>query len=114
MSPTRRDFIKIAAASGITASSTRVVLDAQATGGSQTVTPNDRLQLATIGCGIQGIGDTRAALESPGVELVAVADVYEGRLTRAKEEWGSHLFVSRDYREVIERPDVDAVLVATP
>jgi predicted dehydrogenase len=111
MRPTRREFIRLAAVTGAAASTTR--LRAQSSAGQGT-SPNDRIQLATIGCGIQGINDTRVALRVPGVELVAVADVYDGRQVRAKEEWGEHLFVSRDYREVLARPDVDAVLIATP
>jgi len=115
MRPTRRDFIKMAAATGV-ATTTTSRLAAQSTSASQagTVSPNDRIQLATIGCGIQGIGDTRTAIKVPGVELVAVAEVYDGRQTRAREEWGNHLFVTRDYREVLARPDVDAVIIATP
>jgi predicted dehydrogenase len=76
--------------------------------------PNDQIQLALIGAGIQGQGDTRTALQVPGVKLVAVADCYDGRLAHAKELWGSDIFTTRDYREILARKDVDAVLIATP
>ncbi len=115
MKTTRRDFIKAAAASSLVATSTHTILAARAAQDtSAKVSPNDRIRLATIGIGGQGSGDTTVALRVPGVELVAVADVYDGRLVRAKEVFGNHLFTTRDYREVLARPDVDAVLIATP
>ncbi len=75
---------------------------------------NDQIQLGLIGSGIQGIHDTTAALKVAGVKLVAACDLYDGRLDRAKELWGDAIFVTRDYRKLLERKDIDAVIVATP
>ena len=75
---------------------------------------NDRIRFAVIGIGGMGTGDARSAMAQPGVELAAVADVYDGRLTRAKELFGNGIFATRDYREVLARKDIDAVVVATP
>jgi len=74
---------------------------------------NDRIQIALIGAGGMGMGDVRSSLAG-GAKLVAAADVYQGRLTRCQELWGKDVYTTRDYREVLARPDVDAVIVATP
>ena len=112
--PSRREFLKTAAAGGV-AASLPTMLQAQVPDLLKpTVPPSDRLQIALIGAGGQGMSDTRWALRVPGIELTAVADIYDGRLTRAKELWGPQLFTSRDYREVLARPEVDAVIIATP
>ena len=78
------------------------------------VAANDNIQIALIGAGIQGQGDTRNALLVPGVKLVAVADCYQGRLDHSREMWGNDLFTTRDYTEVLARKDIDAVIVGTP
>jgi len=79
------------------------------------ISPNDKIRFATIGMGIQGNYDTQAALRNPDVELVAVADLYDGRLQHAKTAYNNPgLFTTRDYREILQRKDIDAVLVVTP
>ena len=75
---------------------------------------NDQIQIALIGAGGRGQGDTKVALQVPNVKLVAVADCYNGRLDHAKELWGSEVFTTRDYQEILARKDVDTVIVATP
>ncbi|TAF81511.1 MAG: gfo/Idh/MocA family oxidoreductase [Runella slithyformis] len=110
METNRRSFIKSlsAAATVVAAEAPFNIIK------SLKVSPNDKIRIATIGVGIQGHYDTQAALKNPDVELVAVADLYTGRLERAKATFGKDIFTTRDYRQILARKDIDAVLVVTP
>jgi predicted dehydrogenase len=112
----RRNFLK---AAGAVSAGTMLGPNAYALGAAQDepsrpVVANDHIQLALIGAGGQGQYDTSEAVQVPGVKLVAVADCYDGRLKHCKEVWGRDIVTTRDYREILARQDVDAVLVATP
>ncbi len=110
MKTTRRHFLQASALTGVVAG----ISYPQAAGATQTTAPSDKVRIATIGFGGMGSGDTRFALNVPGVELAAVCDVYDGRLARARELHGSGISTTRDYREILARKDIDAVIVATP
>jgi len=112
----RRDFLRVTgAASAATVLGGRVhglaAMEEEPVG---TVAANDHIQIALIGAGGQGMGDTKTALQVPGVKLVAVADCYDGRLEHSKELWGNDIFTTRDYGEILARKDVDAVIIGTP
>lgn len=78
------------------------------------ISANDHLQIALIGAGGQGQYDTRIAAQVPGVKVVAASDCYDGRLTHAKELWGTAIQTTRDYQEILARKDIDAVIIGTP
>jgi predicted dehydrogenase len=121
----RRRFLKQAAAGTLAAGAANVITG-RADGApklftlepepepAKQVSANDRIRLGLIGAGGMGNGDLETALRVKGVEFVAAADVYDGRLTYIKEVYGNNVFTTRDYREVLARPDIDAVIVATP
>ncbi|MFB3133502.1 MAG: Gfo/Idh/MocA family oxidoreductase [Rhodothermales bacterium] len=115
----RREFIKLAAASTVVAGVAPTMLgtsraEVLRSAPRKPVALSDTVRIATIGMGIIGFIDTATALRVPGVELVAAADCYDGRLVRTKEVHGMSIDTTRDYREILARSDVDAVLVCVP
>jgi myo-inositol 2-dehydrogenase/D-chiro-inositol 1-dehydrogenase len=101
---TRRDFLKGAAGAGIFSIVPRHVL-----GGPGVVPPSDELTKAIIGVG--GMG--RGHIEYAG-RLLAVCDVDKGHLKKALEIAGPGVNGYHDFREVLQRKDVDIVHIVTP
>jgi predicted dehydrogenase len=115
----RRDFLGTLGLGALAAGATPGILSADERRKArpllrkQRYSANDQVQLAVIGAGGMGVADSRTALTVPGVTLVAACDLYDGRLEEARAAWGD-IFTTRDYREVLARDDVDAVIVGTP
>ncbi|MDR5727163.1 MAG: Gfo/Idh/MocA family oxidoreductase [Terriglobia bacterium] len=112
----RRTFLKtvgLATAETLVGSNLHVLAETQ----NEAATPvaaNDHIQFALIGAGIRGQGITKVAVQVPGTKLVAVSDTYQGRRDHSKELWGNDIFTTVDYKEILARKDIDAVVIATP
>ncbi len=86
--------------------------------------PSKRIRFAQIGCGRMGCGDMAGVMAHPMARLVAVCDLDSKRLANArnagtefykkKGESGVDIKAYRDFREVLARPDIDAVVISTP
>lgn len=111
---TRRQFIHFgtgALAVGAAAKTTLLqphLLSATA----QMTQSGDRVRFAGIGTGVRGCELLEATLEVPGVECVAVCDLYDGRHKAAQEALKKDVPATRDYRQILDRKDVDAVIIA--
>jgi len=77
--------------------------------------PNDRVNLGFIGFGIRGNILLESAKETQQANLVEVCDCYQGHLDRAKERTDGKIATNfANYKKLLERKDIDAVLIATP
>lgn len=77
------------------------------------ISPNDHVNLGLIGAGGMGQGDIATALQYYGFKMVAACDLYDSRLERCKERFGDDIFTTMNYRELLNREDVDAVVVGS-
>lgn len=114
-SMTRRDFMRVGAGAAAIGSAGKVTFlkPARAMASPRPVPPSDRLRFASIGTGVRGCEDLSTALRAPGVEMIAVSDLYDGRLIAAQEHAGKKLDTTKDYRRILDRKDIDFVIVAT-
>ena len=111
---TRRQFMRIGAGTIAAGAAAKVtLLEPAALWASATqLQPSDTLRFASIGTGVRGCELLKASLRVPGVECVAVSDLWEGRLTAAQETLKKQVATSRNYKEILDRKDIDAVIVA--
>ncbi|MGV8135630.1 MAG: Gfo/Idh/MocA family oxidoreductase [Mangrovibacterium sp.] len=102
----RRDFLKksLAAAAGIT------IIPRHVMGGTGFLAPSDQLTKAIIGVG--GMGQGHIAYE--GTRLLAICDVDQNHLSETLKKVNSEVKGYSDFREVLLRPDIDIIHIATP
>ena len=108
----RRDFVgMVGATAGVVALGARRAAPAA-------VAANDKVRLGLIGAGSRGQQLLGTFLARPEVDFVAIADVDDHHAAKAAETIrsarGHAPTTTRDYREVLDAPDVDAVVIATP
>jgi predicted dehydrogenase len=111
-SQSRRDFVRITAASSLL---TPLISPAGRTMADETRAKNDRPRLALIGAGGQGSGDARWA--STYGDFLAVCDVDKTHAERGKKDpriGKGKADTYEDYRKVLDRKDIDAVIIGTP
>jgi predicted dehydrogenase len=75
---------------------------------------NDRVNLALIGCGGRGRYVSGFMRQAPGAQFAAVCDVYDSNAAAAREALAPGAETFKDFRRVLDRKDIDAVVVATP
>ena len=104
----RRDFVKTSAASAGT-----MAFAGLAT--ARVMGANDRINMGVIGVGGMGTGHVASLVkrgDKDNVRVLAVCDVYRRRVTRAQNICKGEGYM--DYRKLLDRNDIDAVLIATP
>ena len=113
--PTRRSFLKTTLATGVAPN----ILPSGLFGADA---PSKKITVGCIGVGGHGTGhNLRAYLKQADARVVMVCDVDSKRMERAKKmvdsfyrESGKGCAATRDFREVLARPDIDAVMISTP
>jgi len=111
---TRRQFMRLAAGTLAAGAAAKVtLLEPAALWASATqLQPSDTVRFVSIGSGVRGCELLKASLRVPGAECVGVCDLWEGRLTAGQQAVNKEVATTRNYEEVLDRKDVDAVIVA--
>jgi len=112
---TRRSFLKTGAAIAAP-----TIIPAGALGLGESVAPSERITVGFIGLGGQGRANMHAFMRNQDAQVVALCEVDQANLERAVADVKNRLGdpfqcqVTKDFREVIDRADVDAVMISTP
>ena len=112
----RRRFLRTAAAAAGTAAAAPYVITSAALGAPAKAPASERITIGMIGMGRQAMGSNlKFFLHAPDTQVVAVCDVDAWRLDNARKAAKKHdAAACRDYREILARDDIDAVMISSP
>jgi predicted dehydrogenase len=115
MNPSRRNFIKKSAMAASAIGAATVVPSGV---WSAVVAPSDKVNVALIGCRNMGFGILKHHLDTGMVNCVVLCDVDDAVLKEkaqsVKNDYNQAPDLLKDYRRVLERKDIDAVIIGTP
>ena len=108
----RREFIQ-------TAGSGTVGLGLMAAGAplvkaAEKLAASDRIRVGILGFGVRGRQLAMVVARTSGAEVAAVCDIYDGRFRRAAEVLSGKVEMTKDYRRILDRKDIDAVVISPP
>ena len=116
---TRRQFIKKAAGAGAGLLAVPYIIPSNILGRSGVISPGNKITVGCIGTGWQGTSNLEGFLNEDDVQVVAVCDIDKNHLHEARDlvndKYGNNgCSVYHDFRELLNRDDIDAVSIATP
>ena len=110
----RRKFIEKAGATALTVG----VFGSALASPKKQQSPNDKIVFGLIGCGGMGGSNMRSFMGHADVDVAAICDVDSNRITgdfaEVEKKYGRKPEVFKDYRKMLERKDIDAIIVGTP
>jgi predicted dehydrogenase/HEAT repeat protein len=115
----RREFLKTAIGGAAAVTGFPTIIPSSALGADGAVAPSEKIVMACIGTGSQGGGHVRAFLQQEDVRMTAICDVRDGTRNRNRDLVNARYndkgcATYNDYRELLARKDIDAVMIATP
>jgi predicted dehydrogenase len=112
---TRRKFIHLGTGAIAASTVAKNVLQPRVLSATpRPVAPSDTVRFASIGTGVRGCELLQASTHVPGIKCVAVCDLYDSRHTAAREAVDdASVEATREYRRILDRKDIDAVIIAT-
>jgi predicted dehydrogenase len=105
----RREFVRLSAATAAAGAAAKSIVLEPTILAAQS---SRKIRFVSIGTGIRGCDLLRSARKLPNAECVGTSDLYDMHRKAGVEAWGSEVPTTRDYRQLLDRKDVEAVIVA--